>query len=71
MPILMQYFLPNAFMPRVSYDIFVQCVVVVVVVVVVMAVVIVPAVVVVVVVIAVVILRTKPLNYKSYHAALH
>jgi len=30
MLILMQYFLPNAFMPRVSSDIFVQCVVVVV-----------------------------------------
>jgi hypothetical protein len=35
MIILMQYFLPNAFMPRVSSDIFVQCVVVVVVVVIV------------------------------------
>jgi len=46
MPILMQYFLPNAFMPRVSYDIFVQCVVVVVVVVVVVIVVVVVVVVV-------------------------
>jgi len=43
MRILMQYFLPNAFMPRVSSDTFVQLVVVVVVVVVVVIVVVVAA----------------------------